>query len=164
MAGKQGITAKEALFCQYYASGRDARAAAAKAGYRLWPEKTATKLLEKRGVQKQIQSIAEKRTVTAQEVREGYRRLAFGSVADALSLLWMEEVPSQETLECMDLFVVSDIKRPKAGGLEIKFFDRLRALEKLDVCTQVTDKSTAQDFLAALDSSAKQMKQTGARK
>ena len=31
----------------------------------------------------------------------------------------------------MDLFLVSEIKRPKDGSMEIKFFDRLKALEKL---------------------------------
>ena len=31
----------------------------------------------------------------------------------------------------MSLFLVSEIKRPKDGSMEIKFFDRLKALEKL---------------------------------
>ena len=31
----------------------------------------------------------------------------------------------------MDLFLVSEIRRPKDGAMEIKFFDRARALEKL---------------------------------
>ena len=38
---------------------------------------------------------------------------------------------SADEIEKLDLFNVSDIKRPKGGGIEIKFFDRLRALEKL---------------------------------
>ena len=41
------------------------------------------------------------------------------------------ENPSREQLEHMDLFLVSEIKRPKDGSMEIKFFDRLKALEKL---------------------------------
>ena len=31
----------------------------------------------------------------------------------------------------MDLYSVSEIKRPKDGSMEIKFFDPLKALEKL---------------------------------
>ena len=31
----------------------------------------------------------------------------------------------------MDLYCISEIKRPKDGSMEIKFFDRLKALEKL---------------------------------
>ena len=61
----------------------------------------------------------------------GYRRLAFGSTSDAASLMF-EENPSRETLENMDLFLVSEIKRPKDGAMEIKFFDRVKALEKLE--------------------------------
>ena len=60
----------------------------------------------------------------------GYQRLAFGSAADAASLLF-EENPSREALGKMDLFLVSEIRRPKDGAMEIKFFDRARALEKL---------------------------------
>ena len=60
----------------------------------------------------------------------GYQRLAFGSISDAVSLLFMQN-PTQEELRAMDLFSVSEIKRPKDGTMEIKFFDRLKALEKL---------------------------------
>lgn len=31
----------------------------------------------------------------------------------------------------MDLFNISEIKRKKGGDIEIKFFDRLKALERL---------------------------------
>lgn len=56
--------------------------------------------------------------------------MAFGGVADALKLLYTEH-PSDEQLSEMDLFMISEIKKPKDGMLEIKFFDRLKALEKL---------------------------------
>ena len=36
------------------------------------------------------------------------------------------------TLENMDLFNISEIKKVKGGGVEIKFFDRIKALEKLE--------------------------------
>jgi hypothetical protein len=35
-------------------------------------------------------------------------------------------------MESLELFNVSEIKKPKGGGIEIKFFDRLKALEHLE--------------------------------
>ncbi len=81
----------------------------------------------------------------------GYYRLAFGSIADAVSLLYRSEATAQE-LEQMDLFLVSEIKRPKDGTLEIKFFDRLKALEHLE---QNSDEdTTAMSFFDAIGRSA----------
>lgn len=60
----------------------------------------------------------------------GYYRMAFGGVSDALRLLYTER-PTEKELSEMDLFMISEIKKPKDGMLEIKFFDRLKALEKL---------------------------------
>ena len=51
------------------------------------------------------------------------------SCADALRLLF-DDVPP-DALDRLDLFNVSEIKKPKDGALEIKFFDRLKALEHL---------------------------------
>ena len=58
----------------------------------------------------------------------GYQRLAFGNISDAVSLLYIER-PTAEQLKAMDLFMISEIKKPKDGMLEIKFFDRLKKLE-----------------------------------
>ena len=55
----------------------------------------------------------------------------FGNISDAVSLLYIER-PTAEQLKAMDLFMISEIKKPKDGMLEIKFFDRLKALEKLE--------------------------------
>ena len=63
--------------------------------------------------------------------REGYRRLAFGSCADAFKLLFREEPPTQREIEEMDLFCVSAVKQSKAGGLELSFFNRFEALDRL---------------------------------
>lgn len=67
----------------------------------------------------------------AQLVMDGLRELAFGEVNDAVRLAFSDEMPSPEMLAGMRLFNVSEIKRVKGGGVEIKFFDRLKALEKL---------------------------------
>ena len=51
-------------------------------------------------------------------------------ISDAVSLLFLDS-PTKEQLQKMDLLLVSEIKKPKDGALEIKFFDRFKALEKL---------------------------------
>ncbi len=61
---------------------------------------------------------------------EGFRRLAFGDIRDAVRLLFCDEV-NPRMLRNMNLFAVSEIKRPKGGGMEIRFFDRIEALRLL---------------------------------
>ena len=63
-------------------------------------------------------------------LQSGYEKLAFGSVNDAVRLLFGEE-PNPQELQAMDFDNIAEIRRLKDGGLEIKFFDRLRALECL---------------------------------
>lgn len=58
------------------------------------------------------------------------RRLAFGDIRDAVRLLFCDEV-NPRMLRNMNLFAVSEIKRPKGGGMEIRFFDRIEALRLL---------------------------------
>ena len=52
--------------------------------------------------------------------KEGFRRLAFGGIHDAVRLLFCEDV-NPRTLKNMDLFAVSEIRRPKNGGMEPPF-------------------------------------------
>ena len=59
----------------------------------------------------------------------GLKKLAMGSASDAVRLLY-EDSPSAETLANMNLFMVSEIRR-KENCVEIKFFDRLKALAQL---------------------------------
>ena len=82
----------------------------------------------------------------------GYQRLAFGSICDAVSLLYKSN-PTREDLADMDLFLVSEIKRPKDGSMEIKFFDRLKALEKL--CAGGEKETGAQQLFDAISNSAR---------
>jgi len=65
------------------------------------------------------------------EVIEGYRKLAFGPGNDTLKLLFFDERPCWEELEHLDIFNISEISRPKGGGMTIKFYDRVDAIERL---------------------------------
>lgn len=92
------------------------------------------------------------------EVTEGYRRLAFGSVADAVKLILSDELPDGSEIEKLDLTMVSDIKCPKNGGIEVKFFDRLKALDRLCELSNAASAGENSDFLCALDRSARALR------
>ena len=82
----------------------------------------------------------------------GYEQLAFGSTADAFKLLMGDEAPQGE-LGGMNLFNVAEIKKPKDGAMEIKFFDRIKALEHLEDIPEGEDKVLA--FYDVLNDCAK---------
>jgi hypothetical protein len=64
-------------------------------------------------------------------VKKGLLRLAEGNINDVVKLAFYEAMPPIDELEKMDLYNVSEIKKVKGGGVEIKLFDRQKALEKL---------------------------------
>lgn len=66
-----------------------------------------------------------------ERVKQGLLDLAFGDISDAVLLLYLSDEEVLERLPKLNLFNVSEIKRPKTGGMEIKFFDRLKAIERL---------------------------------
>lgn len=95
-----------------------------------------------------------RKRITEKDVCEGLRRLAFGDIKDAVILLYESEENIINALPQLDLFNVSEIKRPKGGGMEIKFFDRIKALEKLREIALSEDKSRHTSFFEALEKSA----------
>ena len=85
-----------------------------------------------------------------EKILQGYERLAFGGVADAVRLLFAEEITPAAARK-MDLFSVAEIKRPKGGGMEIRFFDRIKALQ----CMEALGESTSPaGFYHALEAGA----------
>lgn len=147
---KKALGKKELLFCAYVRAGVTPREAAAKSGY-LFSEKSAVALMEREDIRREIKKKAAKRNGEISSL-SGYNRLAYGCCADAVWLLFCEE-PTREDIEKLDLFGVSEIKRPKGGGLEIKFFDRYKALERLD-CLSNKDETEEREFYAAIEKSA----------
>lgn len=149
------LTEKELLFCAYYADGGDARGCAARAGFSVMPQRSAAKLLAREDIRAEITRLEkEKRAVGS--VERGLLRLAFGSVADAMKLMMSENSMTAEEIERLDLFNVSEIKRPKGGGLEIKFFDRIKALERLEKLGG-GEENTQSSFIKALSDGAKML-------
>lgn len=156
--GRKRITLaeKEELFCQYFAQSCSPRESAARAGY-TFPEKTAIKLLSQEAIQKHINFLFKENTKSClnEQAISGFKRLAFGSVADAVSLMFIDGEPSPRALEEMDLFCVSEIKRPREGALEIKFFDRLEALERLSELSERNDAESSVPFYQAIEQGAR---------
>ncbi len=146
------MTEREKLFCKFYSVFRNPRESAAAAGFAFASSKSV-KLLERADIRREIKQLEIKNQTSFSEVVSGLRRLAFGSSADAVKLIFRDEI-SDDEIEHLDLFNVSDIKRPKNGGLEIKFFDRQKALERLLEISELDDSSGASSFLTALEKGA----------
>ena len=116
----------------HYAVTRNARESAARAGFGVLSELIGMRLLAREEVRELIEAL-EKQRPREGAVRAGLERLAFGGISDAIRLLFTDVAELEpEILDSMELFCVSEIKRQKGGAVEIKFFDRLRALEKLE--------------------------------
>lgn len=129
---KKSLNQKEKNFCLSFVECGNFVEAAKNSGFTKDPEKDGLKLICRSDISDEIARLEESlRQTLGFAVECGYKRLAFGSIADAVSLLFKEK-PSLEELKRMDLFSVSEIKRPKDGAMEIKFFDRIKALEKLE--------------------------------
>lgn len=103
--------------------------------------------------------ISRRKKITQKDVTEGLRRLAFGDIQDAVTLLFESDESILSALPKLDLFNISEIKRQKGGGMEIKFFDRLKALEKLREITGSDERQTAVSFYDALEKSAGTIKE-----
>lgn len=75
--------------------------------------------------------MAKRKKSVKEQVQEGLLKLAKGDVSDAVSLLFLSDEEALSRLDKLNLFNVSEIKALKGGGMEIKFFDRIKAFDKL---------------------------------
>ena len=147
---KQSLFKK--LFCCYFLKLRNVREAGIKAGFSADEAfSEGMKILETQSAQKCLSKLSDKTSSQNGLVRAGLERLAFGSSNDAVSLVFSEEAPSDAEILRLDLFNVSEIKRVKGGGVEVKLFDRQKALEKLWEMENSADvNSSAESFFNAL--------------
>ena len=154
---KNGLKPKEKLFCIYCCEYHSGVTAAALAGYPL-PKLSSAKLLARKDVQSEITRLREATAASPYEIRNGYRLLALGDCTDAFRLLFTDEEPDTSELEKMNLLNVSEIKRAKNGGIEIKFFDRIKALEHLENMSADTQSDSALPFYDVIERSAAAIK------
>lgn len=123
----------------------------------MFPERSALRLLRRTDIAQEIARIDKQRETTQNDIAIGYQRLAFGCISDAISLLFSDEI-SREEIEKMDLFNISEIKRKKGGDIEIKFFDRLKALEKLQDTQAISAKTEESSLYSAIEQGAKALR------
>lgn len=137
-------------------NGKSIKEAAFKAGYIIAPEKNGLNLLMKNEINEFICEICEKKRKTLLDRAYcGYERLAFGSVEDIVELICKSNF-SEKDLRGLDYFNISEIKKNRDGGLEVKFFDRLKALEKLENIA-CNNKNQGLSFYSALEKSAEKL-------
>lgn len=87
-------------------------------------------------------------------VEEGLRRLAFGRITDAVRLLY-QTGDNTEELDSLDLYAISELKRGKDGLLEVKFYDRLKALQFLKELEHSQKEEAEAPLYRALEKSAR---------
>lgn len=157
MQEKNNLKAKRNAFCGYYVMLGNVAEAAERAGFgrenALDAGISCLKSPEcRRNIAKLREIISDSGNITA-----GLKRLAFGNCTDAVYLVFADELPPPEIIEKLDLFNVSEIKRVKGGGVEVKLFDRLKALEKLfELENSCSDRNKAADLIAALTASTEE--------
>lgn len=143
------------LFCYLYLKLGNIYEAAVKAGF---PPDTAfyegIRSLQMSSSQRLIKQLSEViAPMRRMLIHSGLERLAFGNANDAVYLVFSEELPSPSQISELDLFNVSEIKRVKGGGVEVKLFDRQKALEKMfDYVNSSSSENSAISFINALKS------------
>lgn len=152
------LTKKEIEFCRIFCATNNSREAAAAAGYR-FPALSGLKLLDSERIQNEIKRRKTKKIKT-DEVVTGLKRIAFGSVADAVRLL-LDDEDAKSKIDNLDLFLISEIKTNSKGGLEIKFFDRIKAMEKLLEVSDAADSDKDNSFLDAILKGSEMLNQKG---
>ena len=115
------------------------------------------KLMLDESVREEISRICEKKFKNSLAKSEiGYERLAFGRIFDCIKLMFMKDIEDCQ-IENMNLFNISEIKRLKDGTIEIKFFDRMKALEKLEQIESAKSNSQVLPFYSALENGMKKL-------
>lgn len=151
------LTVREKQFCRFYVLLRDPGQAAEWAGYPPRESRSAAeKLLGKKEITNYLMECAGdlQESHPEQILLSVALRLANGPVNDAVLLLRHDEL-SEQQLKALNLFSVSEIRQGKDGAVEIKFYDRLKALELLrGIVRDASQKEGADGLYAALERGA----------
>ena len=125
------------LFAQEYIVDLNATRAAVRAGYaERHAAAIASKLLRKVNVEYWIDEAQElkarSRNITVDRVLEEYRRIAFAQTTDMVTLKGgYVQIADTDSLTTEQKSAISQIRQKKDGELEVKFYDKLKALDAL---------------------------------
>lgn len=147
------LTKKEIEFCRWYVRLRNPRESALRSGFTILPEQRALSLLSKKSIRQKIAELEKENSADSKLISAGLQRLAFGSITDAVKLILSTSDNTSPDIDSLDLFNVSEIKFTSGKGMEIKFFDRLKALEKLSDLSTDDDNDGMLSFYQAIEKS-----------
>lgn len=85
-----------------------------------------------------------------QEIMEELGRLIRCRSNDAVKLAWLEP-GDMSRLSRLDLRGVTELKRTEKGAFEVKFVDRLKALELMERISSAGDDGALEEFLSTLE-------------
>ena len=149
---------REKDFCRLAAVYADLNRAAREAGYKK-PEKALPKLVTRSDIAAEIRRMSENsRSIYRDAAAGGLYRLACGDPADAMTVALCDSVPLTRLKE-MDLSAVQEIKRTDRG-VEIKFCDRIKALDRLAELTDSGVSQSAGSLIEAIMRSAEALSGT----
>ncbi len=135
---------------------QNAKEAAIRAGYsRLIADRTASKLLGRKDIVNYIENlhIGLKRDQIIDLAVTALKRIAFYRPNDVVFLALKSSELTEKQIEELDLFQLSELKKLKDGGFEVKFSDRSKAIDSLiTLADKIGDDNDADDFLKALTS------------
>lgn len=150
---RQNLKKREKDFCREYIYCGNPKEAAQNAGYTVFPQLCGIRLLTDRRIKAEIAALEKQTAATRAEALRGYRRIAFGSIADAVKLVLLSDGEPCDA-EKLDLFNVAEIKKPRGGGMEVKFFDRLKALERIEELSSAESDKYSMSLYRAIENSA----------
>ena len=106
--------------------------------------------LENKMVERQLERMRRVRAgqLRREDVLRQLGRLAFGGVGDAAALALR---PGEAEPDKLDLTAVAELKVTDKGGVEIKFVDRVRALETLCRLLEENGGDGVEDFFRTLE-------------
>ena len=140
------------LFAQEYIVDLNATRAAIRAGYtERHAAVTASKLLRNTNVEYWIDEAQElkarSRNITVDRALEEYRRIAFAQTTDMTTLKGgYVQIKDTDSLTTEQKSAISQIRQKKDGELEVKFYDKLKALDSLAKYLGLfSDKNTGQN-------------------
>ena len=148
------LTAREKCFCRFCAALGNPAQAAEWAGI---PADQAQSILGREEAAAFVAACEGElgRDSPEHQLLRGVLRLVREGGNDAAVLMLRHEELTPRQIQMLDLYGVSSFKRGSDGSVEIKLYDRLRALEMLErIVGNASDRQEADALCAALEQSA----------
>ena len=153
---KNSLSKKQKNFCYHFVETGNPNEAFSIANMK-GPMENIPKLMLDESIRSEIKRVYDyKKQNLSIKAEIGYERLAFGEIADCIKLIFTKDIENCQ-IDKMNLFNISEIKRLKDGTIEVKFFDRMKALEKIEQIESNKSESEVLPFYSALENGVKNL-------